>query len=88
MPINVNYEVPNVMHFDEEQVSAMGNEKPSFTGFSEQHLENTSFAITPEHLLAQAVTPEQMAIRLHAPQVRSPLFHFRSVFAGNGSAVT
>lgn len=58
------------MQFEEEQVSAMGNEKPSTTGFSQTRLENTSFAITPERLILQAVTPEQIAIRLHAPQVR------------------
>jgi hypothetical protein len=76
------------MHFDEEQVSAMGNEKPSSTGFTETHLENTSFAITPERLIVQAVTPEQVLIRLHAPQVRShTIIHHNQLNSGDSTAV-
>ena len=37
------------------------------TGFAQTKLENSSFAIRPEHLIAQADSKEQFSIRLHAP---------------------
>ena len=48
----------------------MGNENPGLTGFaSSSRLENTSFALSPDRLIAQAVLPEQFNIRLHEPVV-------------------
>ena len=88
VPIHITYDVPNRIHFEEEPASLMGNEKHTITGFAQSRLENTSFTISPDRLITQAVTPEQFSIRLHAPSVRS-LTHilFAIHIVGNSSAV-
>ena len=60
------------MEFDEEPATVTGGDKPSL--FAQTKLETTSFALSPERLIAQAVTPEQFSIRLHAPEVRNVCF--------------
>ena len=37
------------------------------SAFAQSTLENTSFALSPDRLIAQSMSPEQMSIRLHAP---------------------
>jgi hypothetical protein len=69
VPINILYDVPNSLEYDEDVATLSLGDKPS--AFSQTRLENTSFALTPERLIAQAVTPEQFSIRLHAPEVRN-----------------
>jgi hypothetical protein len=38
------------------------------SAFAQTRLENTSFALTPDRLIAQAVTPQQVSIRLRSPE--------------------
>lgn len=62
--------MPTNGQYEEETLSLLGNEDPSATGFADLRLENTSFALSPERLIVQAVMPEQFNIRLHEPSVR------------------
>ncbi len=75
VPIDITYDVPTALEFDEQPttLSDMGvptSEIGTATGFTQTKLENTSFALPPERLIAQAITPEQFSIRLHPPTVR------------------
>ena len=67
VPIDITYDVPTAIEFDEQPVTLA--EMGVKTGFAQTKLENTSFALPPERLIAQAITPEQFSIRLHPPAV-------------------
>lgn len=76
--------MPNNPQFQDETASLLGNENPSF--FASTRLDNTSFALSPDRLIAQAILPEQFNIRLHEPSVCF-LNSVWKLFVGNYSTV-
>ena len=57
------------MTWDEEPLFPLDMaEAMPVSGFAQTRLENTSFALSPDHLIAQAVTPNQVSIRMHSPE--------------------
>ncbi len=77
VPIDITYDVPTALEFDEESTPLI--DPGAATNQSETRLENSSFALPPERLIAQAVIPEQFSIRLHPPTVREDLHFPQSV---------
>jgi hypothetical protein len=61
------HDVPNHGEWEEDPVTIQ--DMISSTKFVQTQLENTSFALSPDHLIAQSAAKEQFSIRLHAPSV-------------------
>ena len=69
VPIHITYDVPNTGQWEEDPTWISDVMDSKITTFAKSRLENTSFALSPDRMIAQAITPEQFSIRLHAPSV-------------------